>query len=50
MSKSVCVKNIKTGKISRIKKDDAELKVKTGHFSYVPKSEWKESKKSGKDK
>jgi hypothetical protein len=50
MSKSVCVKHNKTGKISRIKKDDAINKVDNGNYCYVSKSEWKDSRKSGKDK
>lgn len=49
-----CIKSIKStknteiGVITRIDDKDAELKVKGGYWSYIPKSEWKEYK--GKSK
>lgn len=42
-----CIKSIKAtknteiGHITRIDDVDAEAKVKTGYWAYVPKSEWK---------
>ena len=42
-----CIKSIKStknteiGVITRIDDKDAELKVKGGYWSYIPKSEWK---------
>lgn len=45
-----CIKSIKstkntdTGVIIRTTDVEAESKVKTGYWSYVPKSEWKESR------
>ena len=42
-----CIKSIKAtknteiGHITRIDDIDAEAKVKTGYWAYVPKSEWK---------
>lgn len=49
-----CIKSIKAtknteiGVITRIDDKEAELKVKGGYWSYIPKSEWKEYK--GKSK
>lgn len=34
-------KNTEVGTIIRINDADAETKVKTGYWQYVPKSEWK---------
>jgi hypothetical protein len=45
-----CIKSIKAtknteiGVITRIDDKEAELKVKGGYWSYIPKSEWKEYK------
>ena len=50
-----CIKSIKTtknveiGKIVRIDDIEAESKVKSGYWSYVPKSEWKLSKSKSKN-
>lgn len=49
-----CIKSIKAtknteiGQITRIDDNEAEAKVKTGYWAYIPKSEWKEYK--GKSK
>ena len=49
-----CIKTIKKtnsreiGEVIRINDKEAELKVKGGYWSYIPKSEWKEYK--GKSK
>ena len=37
-------KNTEIGVITRIDDKEAELKVKGGYWSYIPKSEWKEYK------
>jgi hypothetical protein len=37
-------KNTEVGHIVRIDDVDAEVKVKTGYWAYVPKSEWKLSR------
>lgn len=34
-------KNVEVGTITRINDDEAEAKVNTGYWQYVPKSEWK---------
>jgi hypothetical protein len=34
-------KNTEVGHITRIDDNEAEAKVKTGYWAYVPKSEWK---------
>jgi len=34
-------KSVEAGQISRVDENDAEMKVKTGFWQYVPKSEWK---------
>ncbi len=39
-------KNTEVGVIKRITNKDAESEVKGGYWKYVPKSEWKSSKKS----
>ena len=45
-----CIKSIKAtknteiGVITRIDDKEAELKVKGGYWTYIPKSEWKEYK------
>ena len=36
-----CIKSV-DGVISRVHEDRAEIKVKTGDWMYVPKSEWKQ--------
>lgn len=41
-------KNTEIGLITRIDDKEAELKIKSGYWSYIPKSEWKEYK--GKSK
>ena len=49
-----CIKSIKAtknteiGVITRIDDNEAELKVKGGYWSYIPKSEWKEYKVKSK--
>jgi hypothetical protein len=49
-----CIKSIKAtknteiGVITRIDDKEAELKVKGGYWSYIPKSEWKEYKGNSK--
>ncbi len=37
-------KNTEVGTIARLGDADAETKVKSGYWQYVPKSEWKASK------
>jgi hypothetical protein len=37
-----CIRELNTGKITRVKDADASTKVKTGRFAYCPKSDWKE--------
>lgn len=37
---AVHVKSVKTGKVYRMSKNDAKLKVATGRFTYAPKSEY----------
>jgi hypothetical protein len=39
-------KNTEVGVIKRITNKEAESEVKGGYWKYVPKSEWKSSKKS----
>lgn len=34
-------KNVEVGTINRVDDAEAEVKVKTGYWQYVPKSEWK---------
>jgi hypothetical protein len=34
-------KNTEVGTVTRLGDADAETKVKTGYWQYVPKSEWK---------
>lgn len=41
-------KNIEIGSIIRIDDIEAENKVKTGYWAYVPKSEWKTQKTTQK--
>ena len=41
-------KNTEIGVITRIDDKEAELKVKGGYWSYIPKSEWKEYKGNSK--
>lgn len=47
-----CIKAIKEtpntplGTIQRLKDKEADEKVDKGNFKYIPKSEWKESKKT----
>ena len=44
-----CIKAIKAtkysavGDIKRVKEDEADEKVSTGYWKFVPKSEWKEA-------
>lgn len=44
-------KNIETGMVARVSEIEAESKVKSGYWKYVPKSEWKSStrKKTGSE-
>lgn len=39
-------KNYNVGDILRVKDEEANDKVLTGYFSYVPKSEWKSKTKA----
>lgn len=39
-------KNVEFGTIKRVDDVDAETKVKSGYWKYVPKSEWKKQNKS----
>lgn len=41
MSNQVCIKEVNTGKISRISKVEAFKKVNTGLYLYVDKTTWK---------
>jgi hypothetical protein len=41
-------KNTEIGLITRIDDKEAELKIKSGYWSYIPKSEWKEYKGNSK--
>ena len=41
-------KNVEIGTINRINDVDAELKVKSGYWMYVPKSEYKKAHSSVK--
>lgn len=34
-------KNVEAGQVNRVGDADAEMKVKTGFWQYIPKSEWK---------
>lgn len=39
-------KNVEFGTIKRVDDVDAETKVKSGYWKYVPKSEWKKQNKA----
>lgn len=39
----------KTGELSRVKENEAEIKVKSGNWTYAPKSEWKATIRKQKD-
>lgn len=51
-----CVKSIKStkntevGVIVRIDNNEAETRVKSGYWKYIPKNEWKESTRVNKTK
>ena len=42
-----CIKNT-DGEIRRVRDDQAADQVKSGNWMYVPKSEWKDSRKTTK--